>query len=149
MFNVKHNCFINIVLPSSIIQWNNLDTDFTNSENIGAFIKKVLLSRGPTQNFLFKCHNPKGSKVLTRPLFCLSHLHENKFKRSFQDSLYPYCNFSNGNIKTCCYFLFHSSHIYDERLAVLSFVKRIDTTILQQNHTNLTRPLLFMWRFLW
>ena len=37
LFNVKHTFFRNSFFSSSIIEWNNLDTDITNSEGIGAF----------------------------------------------------------------------------------------------------------------
>ena len=40
LFNIKYNFFRNSLLPSSIIEWNNLETDITNSESIWAFKKQ-------------------------------------------------------------------------------------------------------------
>ena len=40
---------------------------------------------------MYKSHNLKGIKLMTRLRSALSHLRERKFKKSFQDSIYPLC----------------------------------------------------------
>ena len=39
----------------------------------------------------FRCHNPKGIKLLTRLRLGISDLREHKFKHGFLDSLNPIC----------------------------------------------------------
>ena len=45
----------------------------------------------PSSRSVFNCHNCKGIKYPTRLCLGLSHLHEHKFKHSFQDALNPSC----------------------------------------------------------
>ena len=49
-FKIKHNFFQNIC----------------NSENLNIFKKKLLKFIRPSGNSVFRCHNPKGVKLLTR-----------------------------------------------------------------------------------
>ena len=120
----------------SVIEWNNLDTDIRSSESIGAFLKNILAFIRQTPNFTSNCHNPKGLKVLTPLRLVLSHLREHKLKRSFHDTLSPWCNCGNGNIEICCHFHLHYSKFCDERLTLLSLLTNDDTTILQQNDAD-------------
>ena len=50
------------VLPLSITEQSNLDTDIPNSESIGDFVKRFSIYK---TNSKF-CHNSKDLKVLTR-----------------------------------------------------------------------------------
>ena len=88
-FKVKHNFFQNLFFPSVIVEWNMLDQNICNSENLNISEKKLLKFIRPSGNCVFRCHNPKGVKLLTRLRFSLSHLGEHKFKHGFLDSLNP------------------------------------------------------------
>ena len=65
-FKVKHNFFKNSFFPSVVIEWNKLDQNIRNSENLFIFKKKLLKFIRTSANSVFRCHNPKGIKLLTR-----------------------------------------------------------------------------------
>ena len=94
LFKTNHNFFKNPFFPSTIIEWNNLDPNLRKSDTYGTFKNDILKFIRPSPNSVFECHNPQGIKFLTRLRLGLSHLHEPKFKHSFQDSLNPLCKCS-------------------------------------------------------
>ena len=87
----KHNFFMNSFFPSTIIEWNKLDTCLRNSSSHSIFKKSILQFIRPIPNSVFDCHNPQGIKYVTRLRLGLSHLREHKFKHNFQDCLNPLC----------------------------------------------------------
>ena len=89
-FKVKHNFFLNSFFPSVVIKWNNLDQNICNSENLQ---EKAFEIHTSFWSSAFRCHNPKGVKLLTRLRLVLSHLWEHKFKHGFLDSLNPICSY--------------------------------------------------------
>ena len=82
-----------------VIEWNKLDQNILNSENLNIFKKKYLKFIRPSGNSVFICHNPKGIKLLTGQRLGLSHLWEHKFKHGFLESLNPICS-CGQNIET-------------------------------------------------
>ena len=86
-FNVKHDYFKNSFFPSSIIEWNNLDSNLKNYDSLALFKKRILAFIRPSANSTFHCHNPEGLKLIARLSLRLSHLRFHKFKHSFQDAL--------------------------------------------------------------
>ena len=106
LFKVKHNFFRNSFFPSAVIEWNKLDLNTCNSENLNIFNKTILNFMRSSGSTVFNCHNLKGVKLLTRFRLDLSHLREHKFKHSFQDSLNPICSCAN-DIETSAHFLLH------------------------------------------
>ena len=60
-----------------------------NSENLQKKLLKFICRSGKG---VFRCHNPKGIKLLTRLRLGLSHLREHKFKHGFLNSLNPVCS---------------------------------------------------------
>ena len=94
LFNVKHEYFRKCFFPSTVIEWNKLDNNIRNSELVSTFKKQILKFIRPSPNSTFNVHNPHGIKLLTRLRVVLSHLREHKFRRNFQDSLGPFCNWS-------------------------------------------------------
>ena len=58
-----------------------------NSNIYGTFENTILKLIRPSPNSAFEFHNPQGIKFLAKLSVGLSHLHEHKFKHSFQDSL--------------------------------------------------------------
>ena len=108
-FKVKHIFFKNSFFPSVVIEWNKLDLNICNSEDLFIFKKKLLEYIRPSGNSVFNCHNPKGIKLLTRLRLGLSHLREHKFKHGFLDSLNPICS-CGQNIEASTHFLLHCSN---------------------------------------
>ena len=141
-FKVKHIFFKNSFLPSVVIEWNKLDLNIRNSENLFIFKKKLLEFIHPSGSSVFKCHNPKGIKLLTRLRLGLSHLRKHKFKHGFLDSLNPICS-CDQNIETSTHFLFHCSNCSNERLTFLNIIRNIDSNILSKNDLKVTETLLY------
>ena len=98
-FKVKHIFFQNLFFPSVVIEWNKLDQNIRNSENLNIFKKKLLKFIRRSGNSVFRCHNLKGIRLLTRLRLGLRHLREHKFKHGFLDSLNPICS-CGQNIET-------------------------------------------------
>ena len=73
-FKVQHNFFQNLFFPFVVIEWNKLDLNVRHSENLFIFKKKLLKFIRLSENSVFKCHNPKGIKLLTRLRLGPSHL---------------------------------------------------------------------------
>ena len=141
-FKVKHIFFQNSFFPSVVIEWNKLDLNICNSENLFIFKKKLLKFIHPSGNSVFRCHNPKGIKLLTRLRLGLSHLREHKFKHGFLDSLNPICS-CGQNIETSTHFLLHCSNYSNERLTFLNIIRNIDRNILNKNDLKVTETLLY------
>ena len=63
----------NSFFPSTIIEWNKLDTNLRNSRNLFIFKKHILQFIGPSLNSVYNSHNPKSIKLMTRLRLGLSH----------------------------------------------------------------------------
>ena len=87
-----HNFFKNTLFPSTILEWNKLDSSLQNPASYNVFENSILKFMRPFPNKIFQCHNPKGVKLVTRLRLGLSHLRGHKFKHSFQDTLNPICS---------------------------------------------------------
>ena len=140
-FKVKHNFFKNSFFPSVVIEWNKLDLNIRNSENLFIFKKKLLKFIRPSGNSVFRCHNPKGIKLLTRLRFGLSHLREHKFKHDFLDSLNPICS-CDKDIEMSTHFLLHCSNYSNERLTFLYIIRNNDGNIKKYD-LKVTETLLY------
>ena len=92
LFHTKYNFFKNSFFPSTVIEWNKLDPNLRSTASLSVFKKNLLKFIRPSRNSVFNCHNCKEIKYLTRLRLGLSHLREHKFKRSFQDTLNPFCS---------------------------------------------------------
>ena len=99
----------------------------------------------PSESTIFKCHNPKGVKLLTRLRLGLSHLREHKLKHSFQDSLNPFCSCGScgDDIETSAHFLIHCPNFSNERSTVLDIIGGIDRNILIRDDSQVTQTLLY------
>ena len=139
-FKVKHSFFQNSVFPSVVIEWNKLDQNIRNSENLNIFKKKLLKFIHPSGNSVFRCHNSKGVEFLTRLRLGLSHQREDKFKHGFLDSLNLICS-CGQDIETSTNFLLHCSNYSNERLTFLNIVRNIDSNILNKNDLKVTETL--------
>ena len=118
LFNVKHDYFKNSFFPSTIIEWNNLDSNIRNSGSLALFKKRILAFIRPSANSTFQCCNLKSLKLITRLQLGLSHLRFHKFKHSFQDTLNSICNC--GTVETTIHYLLHWPNFSNERLTLFS-----------------------------
>ena len=123
--------FQNYFFPSAVIEWKKLDQNTCNSENLNIFKKKLLKFIRPSGDSVFRCHNPKGIKLLTRPRLGLSHLREHKFKHGFLDSLNSVCS-CGQDTEMSTYFLLHCSNYSNERLTFLNIIRNTERNILDK-----------------
>ena len=89
LFKTKHNFFKNSFFRSAVIEWNSVDHNIRNVRSFSAFKNNILKFIRPTPKSVFNCENHRGIKHITRLHVGLSHLHEHKFKHSFQDIVNP------------------------------------------------------------
>ena len=138
--NVEHDYFENSFLPSTVIEWNKLDSNIRNSESLIFFKKRILDFIGPFANTAFQCHNPKGLKLITRLRLGLSHLRFHKFKHSFQDTLNPTCKIT---VEITVHYLLYCLTFSNERLTFLNKLRSIDANILSKDDSNISKVLLY------
>ena len=124
-----------------VIEWNKLDQNTRNSENLNIFKKKLLQFIRPSANSVFRCHNLKGVKLLTILRLFLSHLREHKFKHDFLDSLNPICS-CDKDIEMSTHFLLHCSNYFNERLTFLHIIRNNDGNIKKYD-LKVTETLLY------
>ena len=141
LFNVKHDYFKNSFFPSTVIEWNNLDSNIRNSESLVIFKKHILTFIRPAGNSTFHCDSPDGLKLITRLRLGLSHLRFHKFKHNFQDTLNPIC--SCGTIEATIHYLLHYSIFSNERLTLFSKLQSIGVNILSKDDSNVSKVLHF------
>ena len=73
LFHTEHNFFKNSFFPSTVIEWNKLDSNLRSPTSLSVFKKNLLKFIRPSPNSIFNCHNCKGIKYLTRLRLGLSH----------------------------------------------------------------------------
>ena len=95
------------LVVSVILEWNKLDTAISNSTYLLQFVR-------PSPNSHFNCHGPKDIEYEIRPRLGLSHLREQKFKHSFQDTQNRFCEFG-CEIEACANSPLHCSKFYTKR----------------------------------
>ena len=137
----KHDFFKNFFL-STIKEWNNLDPHIKKSKSINIFKSNILKFIGPKPNNVYYCHNLKEIRLLTRLRLGLSHLHEHKFKHSFQDCLNP-LYFCGNEIETSIHYLLHCPTYTNERMTLLNKIKSNHCSILEFRDAVVTKILLF------
>ena len=141
LFNVKHDYFKNSFFPSTVIEWNKLDSNIRNSESLALFKKRILTFIRPFTNSTFQYDKPKGLKLITRLRIGLSQLRLRKFKHSFQDTLHPICNC--GTVETTVHYLLHCPNFSNERLIFFNKLRSIDANILSNDDSNISKVLLY------
>ena len=97
----------------------------------------------PFPNRTFSSNKTRGIKLLSRLRLGLSHLRDQKFKLSFQDTLNYFCSCGKGEVETSSHALLHCSNCSQEQLDFLNIIKNMDKSILQQSDTKFTNVLLF------
>ena len=136
-FKVKHNFFQNSFFPSVVTEWNKLDQNISNSKNLNIFKKMLLKFIRPSRNSVFRCHNPKGVKLLTRLRLDLSHLREHKFQHGFLNSLNPICS-CGQDTETSTHFFLHCFNYSNERLTFVNIIRKTDRNISNKNYLKVT-----------
>ena len=96
----------------------------------------------PSENLIFNCYNPGGIKVITTLRLGLSHLHDNKVRHNFQDTLNLICS-CGENTETTTHYLLHSYNYLNERMTLLTNLKNVKEKILERNYSRLSEILLF------
>ena len=73
-----------------------LDLKARNSETFSTFKKSILRFIRPSSNFIFNCHSPSETKLITTLRLGFSQLREHKFRHNFQDTFNPICCYRDG-----------------------------------------------------
>ena len=142
LLNTKHNFFKNSIFPSTIIEWNNLDPQLTNSENFSVFKNNILKFIRPSPNSVYNCHNPRGVCLITSLGLGLSNLRNYKFKHGFQDTLNPLCSCGN-DVESTEHFLLHCPQFVNERRTLLNTLGNFNYSLLKNTSNVVTQTLLF------
>ena len=142
LFKVKHNFFQNSFFLSVVVEWKKLNLNKRNSKSLNIFKKILLNFIRPSESTVFNCLNLKGVKLLTRLKLGLTHLCEQKLKRSFQDSLNPICSCGNDT-ETSAHFLLHCPNFSNERSTFLNIIGSIDRNILTRSDSQVTETLWY------
>ena len=97
----------------------------------------------PSLNSTFNVDSPHGIKLLTRLGVGLSHLHEQKFRHNFQDSIDPFCNCGHP-IETTTHFFLHCSNYSNQGKTLFEKISNIKRSLLNQNDSIIVGTLLFV-----
>ena len=122
--------FLKTSFSSTVTEFNKLDRNMQNSLSCNIFKEKFLSFMRSVANSIFKYHNPKGIKLLTRLRLRLSHLHQLKFKLGFQDTLNLIC-WNSNDFEITIHYLFHCSNYFNERLTLLNRSWSVNSQILK------------------
>ena len=93
----------------------------------------------PSSDSFYSCYNPIEIKSITKIRLGLSHLREQKFKHSFQDSINSVCNCCN-DVESAIHVFLYCPLYSNKRFTLLS---KIDCKLLDNNNSSLTQILLF------
>ena len=96
----------------------------------------------PKANRVFNCNSSRRLRFVTKFRAGLSHLREQKFKHSFQDSFNCLCSCSLDFESTLHYFL-HCPLFTIERYTLLNTISPTDNKLLDSNESNLIQYHLF------
>ena len=123
-------------------EWSKLSTEMRNSTSYQQCRKSLLSFIKPTCSSLFSIHHPIGVKLLVTLSLGFSHLHQQKFRHNFHDTLNPLCSCSleletTSNYLLCCH------NLSTTCLASMNDLHLIDPSICQLNETVLANIFLF------
>ena len=135
----NHSFFKNTFFPSTIIEWNKLDSNIRYSPSYKLFRKRIPEFIKPQPNSIFNAPDSLGLTYLARLRVGLSHLREHKFRNNFRDSLNPICNCGNAS-KSLKPYLLHCSNFKNER-QILQNVRTVNPDLLSTNEDALTHLL--------
>ena len=93
----------------------------------------------PSSDSFYSCYSSIEIKSITKIRLGLSHLREQKFKHSFQDSINSVCNYCN-DVESAIHVFLYCPLYSNKRFTLLS---KIDCKLLDNNNSSLTQILLF------
>ena len=136
-FKVRNKFFSSSFSPSTLVEWNKLNSDICNSPSYLTltFIK-------PRSNVVLNVSHPKGLIFLTRFRVSLRHLREYKFKHNVLGALIPIC-ICDVDIETLSQFFIHYPRFTNERQNLLPKNGRVIPDIFRKTITTFTSILLF------
>ena len=141
-FNIKIIFLKNSFFVAVITEWNNLDVSTRNSFPCHIFKNLILKFIRPDPNRISSTQNFEGLKLLRRMRLGLRRLADHKFRHNFQDCLNPICS-CGQEIETTSHFLLHCLNYRCARKTFFEKINLIDSNILQQSDSSLTKDLLF------
>ena len=125
----EHKFIKKKILPSFIIEWNDLDRAIRAIYSFSTFKESILHLIQLSPNSVYNFHNPKGIKFIARIKLGQRHLREHKLKRSFQDWFNLLYN-CGCEVESTTYFFLHCPIFIKERRALLRTISNIDTKLL-------------------
>lgn len=128
--------------PYCANQWNKLDPEIRNSPTVISFKRSLLHFIRPTAHSIFKIHDPRGLKLLTRLRVGLSHLREHKFRHNFNDTINPSCVCGTNSRETVEHFILHCP-IYLTYRCILFDNLRQTISVLPFKSSFLVKVLLY------
>ena len=129
-------------LPSTVIEWHNLDQDLRNSESYTLFRSSILKFIRSSPNSFCSCQNIIGIKLVTRLHLGVSYLREYKFKYSFQDKSKPLCH-CGMDVGSSTHFLLQCLSYINGRCTLMRNLNRFNPQISQTSLQLLINTLLF------
>ena len=141
-FHCRTVAFQDSFFPSSVNNWNQLDTETRNCKSYPIFRNKLLKIVRPLENKIFNIFDPLGTKLLSRLRPGFSHLREHKFRHNFSDTINPMCS-CTLHPETTTHFLLHCQNYSIIRQTLMSDLQMIDSSIILLNDTNFVNLLLF------
>ena len=132
----------NSFFPATISDWNNLKPKVRRSDSYNAFRNGLLKEIRPMPNKVFGINDVLGLKYLTRLRLGLSHLHENKFRHNFQDTINPLCSCSLDE-ETVSHFFLRCHHFNNIRATLLNEVSTLLENFLDLSEDDKLSILLY------
>ena len=143
LFNAHHNFLKNSFFPSTIIEWNKLDSGLTKTEILSLFKTNTIHTYiRRSRNSVYNCHNAKRLKLISRLRRGLKHFRECKFKHFFQETISPLCS-CGLEIKSTEHFLLHCAYFVHKRCTLLSTIGNINYKLLENTDSVLTQNYFF------
>ena len=124
-------------IPSTIIEWNKLDSNIHSFPSNKLFRKWLLEFIRTRHNSTFNVPNTLGLTYLTRLRVGLSHLREHKFCHTIWDSLNLLCNCDNA-IESIKHYLLLCPNFKNKRLYLLQNVEIVNPNLLSMNEVGPT-----------
>ena len=144
--NSIHIFFKNTFFPSSLIEWDNLDSNIRNLVNISTFENTLLSFILSTENSVFNLHNQKKKKKKSNYwLDCALVLVTSliiDLGMNFKMHLILFSSWGNDIESTCYYYIRRWTHYSNERVTLTDKMRYIIEDILNQSDELLAQGLI-------
>ena len=146
-YSCRTNATKNTFSSCTINEWNKLNFNIrTSSFNI--FRANLIKIVWPIPNSVFCIFDPLGLKLITRLRFGLSHLHEHRFNRSFNNCINP-LNICSLDIESTVHYFLHCNYYNSARISLLNDLNSVDRTLLNLSDLTLVNVFLLWWSSVW